>query len=185
MSTSSVATRVDSAGALRSLYYVRFAFALVWAGLMVVLSGTFGPATAVLLVAYPLFDVVAAVVDHRTSGDSRPKAPLYANMGLSLLAAVGLAVAIPVGVPGALRVWGAWAITAGAVQLLVAILRYRLGGQWAMILSGGISTVAGTGFILMAGGSDASLSPIAGYALIGGIFFLVSALRLHRLARRG
>ena len=33
--------------------------------------------------------------------------------------------------------------SAGIVQSIVAIGRYRLGGQWAMILSGGISALAG------------------------------------------
>ncbi|MGW0893750.1 hypothetical protein [Saccharopolyspora sp. NPDC002578] len=192
MSSSATAARADGTGtaaaeatkSLRALYYVRFGFALVWAALMAVLAGTLGPAVIVLLVLYPLFDVAAAVLDFRSSGAGRPKAPLCVNMGLSLLTAAGLVVAIPVGIPGVLRVWGAWAITAGLVQLLVAILRYRLGGQWPMILSGGISTIAGTGFVLMADGPDASLGSIAGYALLGGIFFLLSALRLHRLAVR-
>lgn len=66
------------------------------------------------------------------------------------------------GIPNVLRVWGVWAITAGVVQLIVAIMRYRLGGQWAMILSGGISTLAGTSFIVQAGGSNASVTGIAG-----------------------
>jgi uncharacterized membrane protein HdeD (DUF308 family) len=108
--------------------------------------------------------------------------PLYVNMGLSLLAAVGLAIAAASGIPSVLRVWGAWAITAGIVQLIVAILRYRIGGQWPMILSGAISVLAGTSFILMAGRPDPTLTTIAGYAILGGIFFLTSALRLRHLA---
>jgi len=81
-------------------------------------------------------------------------------------------------------VWGAWAITAGLVQLFVAVRRYRLGGQWAMILSGGISTFAGTGFILMAAGPKASLTGLAGYATLGAIFFLISAIRLRQRASK-
>jgi hypothetical protein len=49
-----------------------------------------------------------------------------------------------------------------------------------MILSGALSTLAGTSFILQAGGADATLRNLAGYAAIGGVFFLVSALRLGR-----
>lgn len=82
------------------------------------------------------------------------------------------------GIPGVLRICGAWAITAGIVQLVVAVLRYRLGGQWPMILSGGISVLAGISFIAM---SKGSLTTVAGYARLGGIFFLISAIRLHRL----
>lgn len=169
---------------LRTLYYARFGFAVVWAILMMAIASTISPATIALLVIYPLFDVAAAVIDFRSSGASRPKAPLYVNIALSLLTAIGLVVAATSGISGVLRVWGAWAITAGLVQLLVAILRYRLGGQWAMILSGGISVLAGGSFIVMAGGPQASLTSIAGYAILGGIFFLASAIRLHRLASK-
>lgn len=168
--------------ALWKLYYVRFGFAVVWASLVLLTASTLTPVSIALLVVYPLFDVAAAVIDFRSSGTTRPRAPLYINMALSLLTAIGVAVAVASGVPSVLRVWGVWAITAGIVQLVVAILRYRLGGQWAMILSGGISTLAGTSFILQAGGANASLTNIAGYATLGGVFFLISAIRLHRRA---
>ncbi|MEV0790027.1 hypothetical protein [Kribbella sp. NPDC050459] len=184
MSTS-YATKPDAGlKALRTLYFVRFGFAVVWAVLMMGIGKTINPGTVVLLLIYPLFDVAAAVVDFRTSGATRPKAPLYANMALSLLTAVGLGVASASGIPAVLRVWGAWAITAGVVQLIVAILRYRLGGQWAMILSGGISVLAGGSFVVMAGGPKASLASVAGYAILGGVFFLISAVRLHRLTSK-
>lgn len=175
----------SAAMALRNLYYVRFAFAAIWAVLVFALGRTIDPATIVLVVIYPLFDVAAAVIDFRTSGAARPSLPLYLNMALSLLTAVGLAFAVTSGIPAVLRVWGVWAITAGVVQVIVAIRRYRLGGQWAMILSGGISVLAGTSFVVMAGGPNASLSTVAGYATLGGIFFLISAIRLHRLVSRG
>jgi hypothetical protein len=180
--TAPTAARTAATKALRTLYYSRFGFAVVWAVLTMVVAKTINPAAAVLLVIYPLFDVAAAVIDFRTAGSARPKSPLYVNMALSLLATVGLAVAAASGIPAVLRVWGAWAITAGIVQLVVAILRYRLGGQWPMILSGGISVLAGGSFVLMAGKPDPSLTSIAGYAILGGIFFLSSAIRLHRLA---
>jgi len=178
----SVADTASGTKVLRNLYYVRFGFAIVWAILLMLIAKTINPGAIALIIIYPLFDVAAAVIDFRSSGSSRPKAPLYINMTLSLLTAIGLAVAVGSGIPDVLRVWGGWAITAGIVQLIVAILRYRLGGQWAMILSGGISTLAGTSFILQAGGANASLASIAGYATLGGVFFLVSAIRLHRRA---
>jgi uncharacterized membrane protein HdeD (DUF308 family) len=169
---------------LRTLYFVRFGFAIVWALLTMATAKSINPGAVVLLVIYPLFDVAAAVVDFRSSGTSRPKAPLYVNMALSLLTAVGLGIAAASGIPSVLRVWGAWAITAGIVQLVVAILRYRLGGQWPMILSGGISVLAGGSFIVMAGGPRASLTSVAGYAILGGVFFLISAIRLRHLASK-
>ncbi|MET8157713.1 hypothetical protein ABZT47_15150 [Sphaerisporangium sp. NPDC005289] len=172
-----------TAVALRNLYLVRFAFAVIWAVLLFLAGGTPGPVRVALLVIYPLFDVAAAVVDLRSSRTARPAAALYVNLALSLLAAVGLAATAASGVPAALRVWGAWAITAGIVQLIVAVSRRRLGGQWAMIFSGGLSAVAGTAFVLQAGTPAASLTNLAGYATVGGVFFLISALRLRRTAK--
>ncbi|MEU0095329.1 hypothetical protein [Kribbella sp. NPDC006257] len=167
---------------LRNLYYVRFGFAVAWAALLALTASKLGPISIALLVIYPLVDVAAAVIDFRSSGAVRPRGPLRLNIALSLLAAIGLAVAATDGIPSVLRVWGTWAITAGIVQLIVAIQRYRLGGQWPMILSGGISALAGTGFIVQAGGTKPSLTSLAGYATLGGIFFLISAIRLHRSA---
>jgi uncharacterized membrane protein HdeD (DUF308 family) len=170
------------ASVLRRLYSVRFAFAAVWAGAFVVAGSTLTPVSVALLVLYPLFDLAAAVVDFRSSGASRPRGPLYVNMVLSLLTAVALAVAASSAIPDVLRVWGVWAIAAGVVQVVVAVRRNRLRGQKVLVLSGSISVIAGAGFILMAAGSDASLISLAGYATLGGIFFLVSAIRLHRAA---
>jgi uncharacterized membrane protein HdeD (DUF308 family) len=164
------------------LYLVRFGFAIVWAALMIVIGRQFGPIAAVLVVLYPLFDVAAAVVDTRASGSTSSRWGPHLNIAISLIAAIGLGIAAASGVPAVLRVWGAWAILAGSIQLAVGISRRSLGGQWPMMLSGGISVVAGTGFILMAGAPSASLINVAGYAALGGVFFLVSALRLRRVA---
>lgn len=182
-SIGSAATDLGNASTLRRLYLGRFGFAIVWAVLFGVAAATLNPASVALLLIYPLFDVGAAVVDFRSSGHARPATPLRLNMALSLLAAVGMAVAASSGMPAVLRVWGAWAITAGLVQLVVAIGRRPMGGQLPMILSGGISVLAGASFAIQAGGTDPSLTALAGYAALGGIFFLVSALRLRRDAR--
>ncbi|HWC24271.1 MAG TPA: hypothetical protein VG502_18400 [Flexivirga sp.] len=176
------ASAADSTG-LRNLYLVRFGFAVLWAVLFAISASTINVASVILLLVYPLFDVAAAVVDVRSSDAARLAAPLRINMALSALATVGLAVAAGSGFPAVLRVWGAWAITAGVVQLVVALGRRRMGGQWAMIASGAISAVAGTTFVIQAGRPDPSLASLAGYATLGGIFFLVSALRLRRAAR--
>jgi uncharacterized membrane protein HdeD (DUF308 family) len=184
MTTATGAPTTATAPALRTLYYARFGFAIIWAILLVVTASSLdsissiNALTVILLVLYPLVDAAAAAVDVRSSGASRPTA-LYVNMALSLLAAVGLAIAVSAGTPGVLRVWGAWAVLSGLVQLFVGLTRRTLGGQWPMIISGAISTVAGASFILQASQSGAGLSTLAGYATLGGIFFLVSALRLR------
>lgn len=182
-STGSAATDVGKGSTLRRLYLTRFGFAIVWAVLFAVAASTLNPASVALLLIYPLFDVGAAVVDFRSPGGARQATPLRLNMALSLLAAVGVAVAASSGMPAVLGVWGVWAITAGIVQLVVAIGRRPMGGQLPMILSGGISVLAGASFAIQAGGSDPSMTALAGYATLGGIFFLISALRLRRGAR--
>lgn len=167
------------AKALRNLYFVRFGFAVVWAISLVISGSDLGAATVTLLILYPLFDVAAAIYDARASRATQTAKGLYINIALSSLTAAGLAIAAASGRSDVLRVWGAWAITAGLVQLIVAISRRGLGGQWAMILSGSISAIAGTSFIVEASSSDPKLTGLAGYATLGGIFFLISALRLR------
>jgi uncharacterized membrane protein HdeD (DUF308 family) len=56
----------------------------------------------------------------------------------------------------------------------------RKGGQLPMVLSGAISVVAGAAFIAQASKDDPSLNMIGGYALLGGLFFLVSSILLRR-----
>ncbi|MFI6660611.1 hypothetical protein ACIBL8_34320 [Streptomyces sp. NPDC050523] len=169
---------------LRKLYFLRFAFAAVWAVLLFTAADTLGPLSVTLLLIYPLFDVAAAVVDARSArANGTTATPLYANIVISSLTVVGLALAATSGIPAVLRVWGAWAVTAGLVQLIAGAIRRKLGGQWAMIASGAISTIAGTSFIAQAGSDDPSLKNLAGYAFLGGVFFLVSAFRLNSAAR--
>jgi uncharacterized membrane protein HdeD (DUF308 family) len=170
------------APALRRLYFVRFGFALIWAVALFSTASSIGPVSATLLVIYPLFDAGAAIVDARSSRASRCTLGLYVNIAISLIAAAGLVFAVTSGAPAVLRVWGVWAVVAGLVQLIVALRRRKLGGQWAMIVSGTISTVAGISFLLQAAAPHPSLSALVGYALLGGVFFLVSALRLGRNA---
>jgi len=183
-------TTVDSpavgglAPALRRLYFVRFAFAVVWAVLVFLTTKSgLGAAGAVLVVVYPLFDVGAAIVDARSAKGAGSVTGLYVNMAISLLATIGIGVAAASGIPAVLRVWGAWAIVAGLVQLIVAVSRRKMGGQWPMILSGGISVLAGANFVISASAANPALSSVAGYAVLGGIFFLVSAIRLGRAAK--
>ncbi|MBM9503278.1 hypothetical protein [Actinacidiphila acididurans] len=178
----SPATTGRFAPALRRLYFVRFGFAIVWAALLFANRSHLGALGITLLVVYPLFDVAAAVVDMRSSGATGPIRGLQANIAISAIATVGLAIAGASGVPAVLRVWGAWAIVSGAVQLIVGLSRFKgtMGGQWPMMLSGGISVLAGASFILGASASNPKLTNVGGYAILGGVFFLVSALRLGR-----
>ncbi|MFJ4783809.1 hypothetical protein [Streptomyces sp. NPDC088794] len=185
MASATSAAHVGATPALRRLYVIRFVFAAAWAVLLLLSGSDLTVAARVLLFVYPAFDVAAAVVDARSARTDGPVKGLYVNIAVSSLAAVGVAVAGASGVADVLRVWGTWAVVSGLIQLLVGVARRPMGGQWAMIVSGGISVLAGASFIRGASQDDPSLTSLAGYATLGGIFFLVSAFRLTRSTRRG
>jgi uncharacterized membrane protein HdeD (DUF308 family) len=182
-----------SAETTHRLYWIRALAALVWAGLLAVALSAGGsltpqesvPAFAIaLLISYPLIDVIASLIDARTQQRHRPAGTATAqlvNAGISSLTAIAIAVAASHGADAIFRVFGAWAILTGVIQLTLAILRRRRStpGQWPMILSGGISTLAGLGFTQMATKSELNLTTLAGYATLGAIFFLISAWRLR------
>jgi uncharacterized membrane protein HdeD (DUF308 family) len=163
---------------LRRLYFVRFLFAAAWAATFAGVGGSIDAASVTLLIVYPAFDVAAAVLDARETRNPL----LYVNIAISTAAAIGLAFAASDDIPAVFRVWAAWAIVSGAVQLVVALRRRALGGQLPMILAGGISVLAGAAFFGMAGDAS-SMKTIAGYATLGGLFFLISAVRLLRQSR--
>ncbi|MFF4052795.1 hypothetical protein ACFYZ5_39720 [Streptomyces chartreusis] len=173
-----------NASALRHLYFVRFTFAAVWAALLFATRGYLGLLAIGLLILYPLFDLGAAVADARTSRATGAVLGMGANITISLIAAAGIAVAATTGMQAVLRVWGAWAIAAGLLQLIVGVARRKMSGQWPMIFSGGLSVLAGVSFLLQASAPDPVLTNVAGYALLGGLFFLISCLRLDRAIRK-
>ena len=176
-------TATAAAPRLRRLYLARFAFAVVWAALFALTSSPFGQVALALAVIYPVFDVAAAVTDARSaSAGSRSTVALYLNMAISAAAAIALVVVGTGDVGHVLLVWGASAIAAGAVQLAVGIQRRAQAGHYPMIFSGALSIVAGTSFVASAHDAT-SLGALAGYAVLGGVFFLVSALRLGRRDR--
>jgi uncharacterized membrane protein HdeD (DUF308 family) len=179
--------------ATQRLYLVRAVGALVWAALLAIALSSAGsltpqesvPALAVaLLIIYPLIDVIASLSDARTqqrSGAARNATAQLVNAAISTVAALAVALTANHGADAILRVFGAWAILTGAVQLTLAVLRHRRGtpGQWPMILSGGISTLAGLSFVASATKSELTLTSLAGYATLGAVFFLLSAWRLR------
>jgi hypothetical protein len=53
-----------------------------------------------------------------------------------------------------------------------------------MIISGGLSVLAGASFAAMSGSAGSGLSTIGGYSAFGAFWFLVSAIALTPRARR-
>lgn len=185
MDTSTTVSPPTFRRALRRLYFIRAAFAVVWAALLVVASMSAGPFLTVLLVVYPLFDAGAVLWQLRAAPDStRSSAPEWANIIVSVLVAVALGVASTFSASAALAVWGIWAIGAGIPQLISAIRNRRTGGQVPQMLSGGISVFAGSAFLIQGLQGAQAIAGVGGYAILGAIFFLVSAIRLSSVIRK-
>ena len=170
---------------LRRIAQARAVAALVWAaGLVTVLGGDPDAAASVptvaalLLVAYPLIDALSSAVEAR-----RTRSRLAIVNGLiSLSASIGLAVATATADAGAtLAVFGVWAIVSGVLLLGAALVRRRAGSrELPMILSGGLSTLAGLSFVAGATQDIAHLTMLAGYATAGAVLYLVWAARAGR-----
>ena len=173
---------------LRVLYVVRFVFALVWVGVMFATSTQATEPNVlltVLLVIYPLFDAGAVLWQLRTDPDQgRSKAAEWFTVVVSVGIAIALGVSSSRALPAALAVWGVWAIIAGAPQLIAAIRNRRNGGQVAQMFSGGISVFAGAGFLFQGLGGSGMISGAAGYAGLGALFFLISAILLSKKLKR-
>lgn len=173
------------AGSLRRLYLVRFAFAIVWAALLFLTAGSAGPLLTVLLIVYPLFDAAAVLWQLRASPASGgARASQWINVVVSVVVAIALGWASIASLPAALVVWGAWAIGAGIPQLITAVRQRRAGGQVAQMLSGGISVLAGASFLVAGLQGEETIARVGGYAVLGGVFFLISAIRLTFALRK-
>ena len=189
MTTSSATSASTStstfSAALRRLYFIRFAFAIVWAALMFATSTMAGPILTILLIVYPLFDAAAVLWQLRANPDAqRSKAAEWVNVVVSVIVAIALGVASTISIAAALAVWGVWAIGAGIPQLIAAIRNRRSGGQVPQMLSGGISVFAGSAFLLQGLQGAGNIAGVAGHAILGAIFFLVSAIRLSTILRK-
>lgn len=183
MSSTSHAPALSAA--LRRLYFVRVGFTVIWAALLLLTGGATSPLLSVLLVAYPLFDAASVIWQIRADDHRRgAKVSEWVNIVVSLVVAVVLGWASTVSASVALTVWGVWAIASGIPQLITAIRNRRSGGQVPQILSGGISLLAGGAFVAQGLQGSEMIAGVAGYALVGAAFFLISAIRLSIMLRR-
>ncbi len=175
---------------LRSFYLIRTVFSLIWVALVFTTSASLVTTdkptviAAVLLTIYPLWDAVATLLERRMAGVASDRVGT-ANVALGIAATIGMLIAAFSTVGKTLLVFGVWALVSGAIQLVVAIRRRRLvGAQWPMIISGGLSVLAGATFAGMSTSATSGLSTIAGYSAFGAFWFLVSAIALTVRNRR-
>jgi Short repeat of unknown function (DUF308) len=174
-------TSTQSPRLLRNLYVTRTVVQLAWAVLLLRLSDH-PQAIATLLVFYPLWDVICTLYDLRTSGqDASARSAQLLNIALGLATALAIGLTV-VGRPAySIASFGVWALAAGLLQLVSGLSRRkRLGGQWAMILSGAQSALAGVAFFLGGLNGKFHAKDLGGYAIFGGIYFLIGGILISR-----
>ena len=175
---------VATAKSLRKLYFIRTGFSFLWFILVTVLAKKNADLASLLLIIYPVWDVIATYLDIRANPATASKTPQYVNAVISTVTTVAVIVALQAGVPEALMVFGAWAILTGLIQLFLGLKRRKVfGGQWPMIISGGQSMIGGTAFILLAHAPTMGIASLAGYAAFGGFYFLLSAIRISKVVK--
>jgi uncharacterized membrane protein HdeD (DUF308 family) len=171
--------RAAEAGWLKTYYLCRAAFSAIWVAAALTLGQQNFGLGAALLVLYPLWDAAANYADAARNGGLAGNRTQAINLFVSLATALAVLVALQMGLSAVLAIFGAWAVLSGLLQLATAVRRWQSGAQWAMILSGGQSALAGAFFVIQAQQPVPVVIPlIAGYAGFGAIYFLVSALWL-------
>lgn len=170
----------DTARWLSSYYFLRAGVSVGWVAAAFTVGRAAPPAAAALLVAYPAWDAAANLIDARRSGGLAANPSQSLNAAVSGIVAVAVALALGWSLHAVLAVFGVWAILSGLLQLVTGLRRWKAGAQWAMVLSGAQSTLAGGFFVtLAAGGASPGITDIAPYAAFGAFYFLVSAVWLR------
>lgn len=164
---------------LGSYYLVRAAVSASWVAAAFTLGKSMPPVAAMLLIAYPAWDAVANLGDARHHGGLKVNPTQTLNAAVSSVTAVTVALALGWGLNAVLAVFGAWAVLSGLFQLLTGLRRWNTSAQWAMVLSGAQSALAGGFFIKLAlGDATPGIADVAPYAAFGAFYFLVSAVWL-------
>ncbi|WP_430648341.1 DUF308 domain-containing protein [Bradyrhizobium guangxiense] len=165
---------------LKQYYFLRAAFSVTWVIAAFAIAPSSAVIAATLLVAYPAWDAAANYLDALCSGGLNRNRTQGLNVLVSVVTAIAVALALQVSMNWVLGIFGAWAMLSGLLQLGTALRRWkRFGAQWAMVLSGGQSALAGGFFIFQATmPAIPSIANVAGYAAVGALYFLVSAVWL-------
>jgi len=178
--------RLDALRWLKSYYFARAAVSAAWVAAAFAIGANMPAIAAALLVAYPAWDAIANIGDARRSGGLKANPSQALNAAASIITTIAVAIALTQSLHAVLAVFGVWAVLSGLFQLVTGVRRWTSGAQWAMILSGAQSMLAGGFFISRAmGARTPGVTDIAPYAAFGAFYFLVSAVWLTvSLARR-
>jgi uncharacterized membrane protein HdeD (DUF308 family) len=172
---------------LKVYYFTRFAFSTAWVLVALSIAKSSTLLAAIMLVGYPAWDAIANFVDAQRSGGITRNMSQLLNFVVSIITAIAVAVALSDSMASVLLVFGIWAGFAGIFQLATALGRWKsYGAQWAMILSGAQSALAGIFMVKMAyGPAPVGIANIAPYVAFGAFYFLVSAIWLTVSEARG
>ena len=179
--------RISEERWLKQYYFIRAVFSAVWVTAVFTVGQRSPGIAGVLLIAYPAWDAAANYFDASRSGGLGQNTTQAINVVASVATTVAVILALQVSMNWVLGVFGAWAILAGLLQLGTAVRRWKsYGAQWAMVLSGAQSALAGGFFITEAlMPTPPSGTRVAGYAAVGAVYFLISAVWLFvRESRR-
>ena len=165
---------------LKVYYFARTAFSAAWVAAALAVGRQSPPIAAILLLVYPAWDAAANYVDASRSGGLGENRTQALNVVVSSATTVAVVLALLTSMNWVVGVFGAWALLSGLLQLGTAVRRWKsYGAQWAMVLSGGQSAVAGGFFIAQAlQPTPPSIANLAGYAAVGAFYFLISAVWL-------
>jgi hypothetical protein len=174
---------LDSTRSLRNLYFVRTAFQVFWAATIIITAMKQPVIAAILFLLYPLWDVACTVYDLNTSsksGSARTSQVINALLGVG--AAIGIGLTVFHQPIYSVAVFGVWAFGAGLLQLVLGLIRRKQlgGGQWAMILSGAQSMIAGVAYFLGGLWDKRHIKDVGGYAVFGALYFLIGGFLLTR-----
>jgi uncharacterized membrane protein HdeD (DUF308 family) len=174
-----------TAQSLSKLYFIRAAFSIIWVILVFAFVEDNQGFAKFLLIIYPLWDAIATLFDIKSTSANSSKVPQYVNAGISVVTTIAVYLALQTGIAEALIVFGIWAISAGLIQLILAVRRRKeFGGQWPLIISGGQSMLGGISFIVLAHAPTSGIKSLAGYAAFGAFYFLLAAFRLTKAAAK-
>jgi uncharacterized membrane protein HdeD (DUF308 family) len=177
-------TTTETTSRKMHIFLTRGVIAVAWAAVFAAAAGSLTTevtiGAGILLVIYPLIDVVASVIDARTQQGSAQRV-LRANAALSAVAALALGLAATGSVASVFVVFGIWAAVSGAAQLVTALRRRaELGIQLPMLLAGGVSVLLGIVFVAASATANPMLRMLAIYAATGGVDFMIEAWLLSR-----
>ena len=106
------------------LFLIRGLVAIAWVGAFAAVSDSLTTGVAILLVAYPVIDLVGSLIDARQQ-DGSARRLLHLSAGAGAAEAVAVAVAATGDIADVLIVLAVWAAVTGAAQLATAVRAAR------------------------------------------------------------